>query len=570
MATWDELEQKFGQPAAAVSAGSDPWAALEQKYAMQEPPAPKQAIKTAPANPDDNLPDSGVMKYLPNSVKAGLVSTGREFDKLAKGAESGWYRITGQDDALAKLRAGEKENDASFAPLADAHPIATTVGGIAPYLAVSPGSFASVPAAAVRAVAPKAAVAAGKIGQSMILDSALQGAALGQLRQGDETGAATGAIGGAVGGAIGRGVQKVISPKLGSLGAQQQSVIEPAQRMGARMTPGQTLNNQTLQRIEAGLESNPVTSFAMRGVREANQTATNRAAAKSIGEGGTAVDAGALANAEERIGNVYKMVRTKTAVDLSGLSKPITEIMEETKTLTVNPNALDTDPLFNKALDFVTKGGATQEELVSLSSQLGKRGKSLMTSQAGDRDLGIALFKTKDVVDDALEGALKGDTKKLFADARGQYRSLMQLYGHGVVNEQTGNVNAKVLANNLASKDRKGFRLGGNDSDLYNMARFTRAFPSIVGDSGTATRLALPLLGGAAAGGTLGYASGGDPIKGVQAGLASTAIPMLLARGYMSPATTKFLGNGLLSTGMPNDILRRLAGGAPTGLLAQQ
>lgn len=525
----------------------------------------------APANPDDNLPDSGLYGMLPKSVNAALVATGREFSKIGKGAQSGYLRLTGQEDALAKLRAEEKANDEAFKPLADARPGSTFVGAMLPYAAISPGFFASAPAAAMKSLGVKGAE---KVAQSMVIDGALQGAFLGQLRQGDETSAASGALGGALGGAIGRGAQKILSPNMGQLGQQQQAVANAVKPLGGRMTPGQFTGNQTLQRIEAGMESNPITSFAMRGVREANQEAVNRSASKAVGENAKTLDATVLANAEDRIGGVYKLVRTQKPVDLTGLSKPVTDIMDEAKTLTVNPNALDTDPLFNKALDFVTKGGATQEELVSLSSQLGKRGKSMMTSQSGDRDLGIALFKTKDAIDDALEGSLTGKTQQLFSDARSQYRNLMQLYGRGVVNEQTGDVNAKVLANTLAAKDRKGFRLGENQSDLYNMARFARAFPSIVGDSGTATRMATPLLGGAAAGGLGGaMLNSNDPmqgaIQGAKLGLLGMGVPMVAAKAYMSPLAAKYLGNEALATGMPNDVLRRLSIGAPMGLLTQ-
>jgi hypothetical protein len=539
---------------------------LAQGPTPQKPAGMFADLGSTAVNPDDNLPDSGIYKYLPKAVNAGLVATGREFDKIGGGLKSGWLQLTGQDKALSALRADEKLNDAAYAPLAEARPGSTFVGSVAPYIAMAPGALASSTASALRVIAPRAAE---KIAQSMVVDGALQGALLGQVRQGNETDALTGGLSGAVGGAAGRLLQKVVSPSMGGLSAQQQNVVASVNPLGGRLTPGQATGNQTLQRIEAGLESNPVTSFAMRGVKEANQVIVNRAATKAIGEAGNSLDATVLANAEDRIGNIYKMVRTKKPVDLAGLSKPASEIMAEAETLTVNPNAMGSDPLFNKALDFITKGAATQEELVSLSSQLGKRGKSMMTSQAGDRDLGLALFRTKDLIDDALESSLSGQTQKLFSDARGQYRNLMQLYGRGVVNEQSGDVSAKVLANNLAAKDRKGFRLGENQSDLYNAARFARAFPSIVGDSGTATRMATPLLGGAAAGGALGFASGGDPLQGAKAGLMTAAVPMALAKAYMSPTTAKYLGNEALSTGLPNEILRRLSIGTPLGILSQ-
>ena len=116
-----------------------------------------------------------------------------------------------------------------------------------------------------------------------------------------------------------------------------------------------------------------------------------------------------------------------------------------------------------------------------------------MTSQGGDRQMGMALFAVKDHVDDLLESSLKGSTLDAFKTARQQYRNLMLLTQRsGVVNPSSGNVQGGALAQMLQQKDRPGFLFGKNDSDLYNAARFAQAFRPIVGDSGTATRMPLP------------------------------------------------------------------------------
>jgi hypothetical protein len=56
------------------------------------------------------------------------------------------------------------------------------------------------------------------------------------------------------------------------------------------------------------------------------------------------------------------------------------------------------------------------------------------------------------------------------------------------VNPANGNVSGKTLANVLQQKDRRGYLQGKNGSDLYEAARFSQAFPAVVGNSGTATR----------------------------------------------------------------------------------
>jgi hypothetical protein len=56
------------------------------------------------------------------------------------------------------------------------------------------------------------------------------------------------------------------------------------------------------------------------------------------------------------------------------------------------------------------------------------------------------------------------------------------------VNTAKGAVSPGLLANAFSRSDKTGFIEGANQSNLYNALRFYKAFPSIVGDSGTATR----------------------------------------------------------------------------------
>jgi hypothetical protein len=112
-----------------------------------------------------------------------------------------------------------------------------------------------------------------------------------------------------------------------------------------------------------------------------------------------------------------------------------------------------------------------------------------MTTQAGDRDLGRALYQVKDYVDDLVAQGLKAEELTQYNAARSQYRNLMLLTQRvGVLNPSTGNVSALNLANLLQQKDKGGYLMGRNQSDAYNALRFAQAFKPIVGDSGTATR----------------------------------------------------------------------------------
>jgi hypothetical protein len=204
---------------------------------------------------------------------------------------------------------------------------------------------------------------------------------------------------------------------------------------------------------------------------------------------------------------------------------------------------LASNGLWKRLDSFVNdQGGATREQLRALSSNLGKAAKQNMTSPNGDRALGDALFSAQEVVEDAIVGTLSGAEKAAYQEARGQYKNLMNLTTRtNVVNPASGNVSGRNLANSLMGKDKGGYTLGKNTSDMYNAARFVQAFPDIVGNSGTATR-------------SVGAA---DYLTGMPGAL--------LTRLYLSQPVAKAAGTGAGA----NNTLARLLDKELTRLLAQ-
>jgi hypothetical protein len=187
------------------------------------------------------------------------------------------------------------------------------------------------------------------------------------------------------------------------------------------------------------------------------------------------------------------------------------------------------------------QGGATREQLRDLSSKLGSAAKNNLTSASGDRELGSSLLKAQDVVEDAIVGSLSGAQKTEYADARSQYRTLMNLTARNtVINPSNGEVNTKALANLLMTKDKGGFTFGKNNSDLYAAARFAQAFPQAVGNSGTATR-SIPSIGQipmrlAGAVGSRGYMAGANAFTQGTPDPVSMAAAKMLAQLLQNPA----------------------------------
>ena len=276
---------------------------------------------------------------------------------------------------------------------------------------------------------------------------------------------------------------------VGGLTSAQKAAKEAGERLGFRLTPGQASGSRSLQQMEARLESQPMTSGTFNRIKDQNQSTLNRIVARSIGEDANVVDSNVLNAAHERLGRAFKMVATdaKTTIQPDDFLGRLSQIEAEYEGLL--PGSLTDNPLVTRLFKYAENGQATKRQLHDLSSKINKAALNQMTSNSGDRQVGMALYDVKDMVDDLLERGLDGKTLELFKNARREYRTLMTLMkNQGVVNASSGNVSGPILANTLNRTDRSGFMLGRNGSDLYQAAKFAQAFRPIVGDSGTATR----------------------------------------------------------------------------------
>ncbi len=346
-------------------------------------------------------------------------------------------------------------------------------------------------------------------GANTYAGSALIGGGLGALQPTGENDSRTenmtlGALGGAAGKYVGdkligllkgRGAglknqQALYSPEqTAGLNPAQREVLKEGQRLGFKSTPGVSSGSKSLQKFEAALESNPFTSGAFEDIKTHNAKVLNKISAGAIGENSDYVNSTILEQAKDRISEVYKRVadtrdRAIPAQDFSNKFKAIVDEFEG-----LLPANLDENPVVKRLIDFAQSGKATGEQLQTIASKLGNIAAKNMTTQGGDRDMGMALFRVKDMADDYLRSGLNAETAKAFDEARKQYRNLMLLTGRsGVVNSASGDVSKLGLANVLQSKDKAGYVMGKNKSDFYNAARFGDAFRPVVGDSGTATR----------------------------------------------------------------------------------
>jgi len=282
-----------------------------------------------------------------------------------------------------------------------------------------------------------------------------------------------------------------VGDDVGNLTASQARIAATGTRLGMRMTPGQATGSRALQQFEAKLESQPMTSGPFNAIRDTNQGVLNRSTAAGLGERANVVDDEVLQRFMGRADDVYAQVRASgpRPINPDRFLRRISDIEAEFEGLLPGDAGVSANPLVRRLTDYAAKGEASAEQLSNLASKLGKAAHNQMTSNAGDRETGRALYQVKEVVDDLLGEGLDRNLARRFTDMRGQYRNFMLLTGRGgIVNPSSGNVNGTALAAALQKADRRGYLLGGNDSDMYQAARFAQAFKPIVGDSGTATR----------------------------------------------------------------------------------
>ena len=273
----------------------------------------------------------------------------------------------------------------------------------------------------------------------------------------------------------------------------QQDALFQGRQLGMKSTPGQSTGSRALQQMEAKLEAQPMTSGPFNAIKQANQRIVNRAAAKSIGETGDAVDGTVLNNAYDRFEQGFERFASRAVrrdIEPQKSFQFFSELQDEFSDLTNVP--VLKEPLVKRLIKLAGDGEADARTLQTLTSKLGRKAHNNLTSASGDREMGLALLKAKDFVDDLVESGLSGSDRTQFAALRSQYRNYKLLTSrNNIVNPSTGNVNPGALASLLQQKDPAGFVRGKNQSDLYNAARFAQAFKPIVGDSGTATRSAL-------------------------------------------------------------------------------
>jgi hypothetical protein len=208
-----------------------------------------------------------------------------------------------------------------------------------------------------------------------------------------------------------------------------------------------------------------------------SQRTGNKIAAQAVGSDAAKLNQPALADVSARFKGIFDEARNPNA--FTSLGQKTTQAIDSAasdlnassaQAFRANPDVVD-------LLGHTQNGLANAQQLGAITSNLGREANAQMTSKMGDRQLGLALFKLKDHVDNLIGSTIADPgLSTRYATALTQYRVFSQLTNRpSLLNSATGDVNFSNYGKFLQRADRQGYTFGGNQSALYNAARWGQA-----------------------------------------------------------------------------------------------
>lgn len=387
--------------------------------------------------------------------QAMLIAAGRGTDKVVQGVRQAYNWATGDQATLDKMAADEAEKDRLYKPLQEKFPNATAIAESAPSLAAG---------VATGGASLLSGAAAGAIPALLSYGSAEE-----RLKR-----AAVDGVGGAGGVLLGRGVARVLKPA--GVGAQpaERAAIKAAERVGMKPTPAQITDSPSLASFENYLLRSPGSSGAMKQVVDGNQTALNRAAARSMGEAADVLDEKVFAKASDRIGGEFTRLQAVTAPKLGDDFVDALVRIDTTNKARGPFASKQIDTLLDKGLELAAKGDLDGKAYKEIRTELSNQATAAF--KAGDATTGQAYKAIRDALDDAAKASLPDADRVAWDTARKQWDAFKTLTKSNVA--EGGNVSAARTAAAVRSKN-PGFRAGKVNGELADIARIGEGFKGV-------------------------------------------------------------------------------------------
>jgi hypothetical protein len=417
---------------------------------------------------------------LPSSLEAGIIGAGKTASRMVQGVRQA---LPGSNAALDNQVKGE---DAAYQPLAQAHPVATTVGETAPYLASALVSPLSSPLA-------MAGMSATEYGTPT---ERLERGALAYA-----------------GGKAGEGLARVIGGPASRAATPTGAAGDffdyaGANKWGIPTTVGMN-GNKTAQLAESVIANMPFVNGPVNAARNAAYQGFNRAANSMIGDTGSAITPEGLGVARTRIGNVIGDIAGRNNITVDG---QLFKTLNDAAVRAQNELTPDEAKIVNGQIqniwntagkfggDVATLPGTQYKAIQSKMGEIGQARGGTISSIMHDLRAGMR---------DAMTRSVSPEDSQAWLKANEQYFNLQQIAN--ATKQTPGSLSpAKLLTQvNLAQNASKF----GGGNELADLARWAKpTLTDQIPNSGTAQRemmqrlLTNPVTGAAELGG-LSYAA---------------------------------------------------------------
>lgn len=311
------------------------------------------------------------------------------------------------------------------------------------------------------------------------------------------------------------GASRSIARLFGSPDAQTSRLAKIAQAEGIPLKASQISGSKVAKLVDSTTGQVPFSGASK--FQGTQQTAFNRAVAKTIGENADAITPEVFDRARTRLGDEFDRLATYNNIDLTPEFVRKLGMLRNDVAQTGNQEAITAvDKAYQRILDQQQNSQLPGEVYKSMASDLGR-----MSAGTANPDKAHFAGQFRELLDDAMGASIRPEDAKAWATARRQYRDLKTI--EPLVAEASangGNVSpAKLMGRVTANKSGKSAVARGKRGDLADLAAIGQRFlKEQVPDSGTARRTAV-----------------NDLIGGVAKGAAGTA---LTGAAYLSPVTT--------------------------------
>jgi len=431
-------------------------------YGGEGKPNPFDQFDAAPASANPDAALGGTLQFgipytgarldthipLPASLEAALVSAGKSTSNFVRG-------ITHPTTSVAQDAQVAADN-AATAPLEAAHPLATALGGIAPYMATAnPMAMAAIAAAGYGTPGQRAENAAFTYG----------GAKVGQL--------------------AGRLLGPSSMAPVASNGAEDFASypLSAGNKFGIPLRVAQTTDNVPLKIIDSVAANLPISSGVISKAKDASFQGFNRAVGNTFGANTTQITPELLGQAQQSIGSTIGQLAARNSLNLDPqLAQDIAAVSQRASKNLSTSDAQIVGKQIDELLSKVDPNTGTipGTNYRAFRSDLG----DLAASSGGT--LGNVLGDLRGAVTRGMDRSITPEDAQAWAQANRQYFNVNQVAN--AAKATPGSLSPAQLLQAVNSAQRKARFGGGND--LAELAQFAKP---VLGDSipnsGTAQRL---------------------------------------------------------------------------------